>query len=213
MAKRRTDVFIHPKALVESNDIGPGTRIWAFAHVMKSARIGSGCNICDHSFIESNAILGNNVTVKNGVSIWDRIEIGDNVFIGPNAVFTNDLNPRAEVKKPREEWLPTVIKNGATIGANATVLCGITVGRYAFIAAGTVVTADVPDYAMAIGVPGRLSGWMCACGTRIQMSGVEGSCEQCGRRYTIQKDGGLAPANGQNPQTSKDGVDVSTSRY
>ncbi len=211
MSKRMADVFIHPKALVESSDIGPGTRIWAFAHVMKGARIGSGCNICDHSFVESNVVLGNNVTVKNGVSIWDRIEIGDNVFVGPNAVFTNDINPRAEVKKPREQWLPTLIKSGATIGANATVLCGITVGHYAFVAAGTVVTADVPNYALVIGVPGRNSGWMCSCGTRIEMNGSEGKCKRCGTQYIQQKDGGLAPTSGKDSQRSEHGVNVYTS--
>src|SRR5215475_4356236 len=97
--------FVHPQALVESNKIGKGTRIWAFAHVMNDAEIGSGCNICDHVFIESNARIGNNVTLKNGVAVWDGVQIEDDVFIGPNAVFTNDLNPRAEIKKPREQWL------------------------------------------------------------------------------------------------------------
>src|SRR5581483_6691234 len=134
-------VFVHPHALCESEQVGEGTRVWAFAHVMKGAKVGKGCNLCDHSFVESGAVLGDNVTVKNSVSVWDCVEVGNNVFIGPNAVFTNDLNPRAEVKKPREQWVPTRIKDGVSIGANATIVCGITLGRYAFVAAGAVVAS------------------------------------------------------------------------
>src|SRR6266568_8664171 len=145
---RGEGVLVHPNALVESGAIGPGTRIWAFSHVMEHAEIGSGCNICDHTFIESHAKLWNNVTVKNGVAIWDGVLIEDDVFLGPDVVLTNDPNPRAEIKKPREQWLPTLIRKGATVGANATVLCGITVGSYAFVAAGAVVTRNVPDYAL-----------------------------------------------------------------
>ena len=181
--------FVHPNALVESAKIGPGTRIWAFAHVMKGAQIGRGCNICDHVFVESNARIGNNVTVKNGVAIWDGVVIEDNVFIGPNVVLTNDRNPRAEVKKSREEWLPTLIRAGATIGANATVLCGITIGSYAFIAAGTVVTRDVPDYAVVVGVPGRMKGWMCRCGKQLRVARRLAKCASCGREYKKDSNG------------------------
>jgi acetyltransferase-like isoleucine patch superfamily enzyme len=177
-------VFIHPQALVETADIGAGTRVWAFAHVMKGAQVGRNCNICDHAFVESNARLGDNVTVKNGVAIWDGVTIEDGVFLGPNAVLTNDLRPRAEVKKPREQWLtPTLIRKGATIGANATVVCGITVGAYAFVAAGAVATRDVPDYALLLGVPGRIAGWVCRCGARLSLSGLKAFCTCCGRIF------------------------------
>lgn len=176
-------IAVHPRALVESSSIGPGTRIWAFAHVMKGAEIGSGCNLCDHVFVESNAKIGNNVTVKNGVAVWDGVEIEDDVFLGPYAVLTNDPNPRVEFKKPREQWLRTLIRRGATIGANATVLCGITVGAYAFVAAGAVVTKDVPDHALIVGVPGRVAGWMCRCATPLRLIHGQAKCATCGRVY------------------------------
>src|SRR5947209_20233007 len=116
---------VHELALCESDDVGEGTRVWAFAHVMRGARIGRDCNICDHAFVESGVVLGDNVTVKNGVAIWEGVTAEDDVFIGPNAVFTNDLTPRAAVKHPTEEWLVrTTIRTGATIGANATIGCG-----------------------------------------------------------------------------------------
>ena len=185
----KESVFIHPSALVESAKIGSGTRIWAFAHVMKDAEIGSGCNICDHAFIESHAKLGNNVTVKNGVAIWDGVVIEDDVFLGPNVALTSDPNPRAEIKKPREQWLGTLIRKGATIGANATVLCGITVGSYAFVAAGAVATRNVPDYALVVGVPGRISGWMCRCATRLRFVRGKAKCNSCGRTYKEADDG------------------------
>lgn len=183
------DIFIHPKALVESAMIGSHTRIWAFAHVMRGAEIGSGCNICDHAFIESNAKLGNNVTVKNGVAIWDGVVIEDDVFLGPNVVLTNDPNPRAEIKKPRDQWLSTLIQKGATIGANATILCGIAIGRYAFVAAGAVVTRSVPDYALAAGVPAQIKGWMCSCAQRLHMTRGQATCLTCRKSYKKTRDG------------------------
>lgn len=189
-------IFIHPKALVESTSLGSGTRVWAFAHVMKDAEIGSGCNIGDHVFIESHAKLGNNVTVKNGVSVWDGVVIEDDVFLGPGVALTNDPNPRAEIKKPREQWLGTRIEKGATVGANATLLCGITIGPYAFIAAGAVVTSNVPAHALIVGVPGRAAGWMCRCATRLRVRGNEGRCPTCGRTYS--KD-----VNGMREQSAK----------
>ncbi|HZQ92174.1 MAG TPA: acyltransferase [Terriglobales bacterium] len=182
-------VFVHPHALCESEQVGEGTRVWAFAHVMKGAKVGKGCNLCDHSFVESGAVLGDNVTVKNSVSVWDCVEVGNNVFIGPNAVFTNDLNPRAEVKKPREQWVPTRIKDGASIGANATIVCGITLGRYAFVAAGAVVASDVPDFALVMGVPARPRGWMCKCGERLKLKGTRGRCGKCGSSFVKTKQG------------------------
>lgn len=181
--------FIHPKALVETGQIGPGTRVWAFAHIMKGAHIGASCNICDHVFIESNVRLGRNVTVKNGVAIWDRVEIEDDVFLGPNAVLTNDPNPRAEVKKGREQLASTLVRKGATIGANATILCGLTIGRYSFVGAGTVVTRDVPDHALVLGVPGRIQGWMCRCAARLRLIRSKAKCPECGRAYKHSKRG------------------------
>jgi len=163
-------VFIHPKALVETDQIGTGTRIWAFAHIMKGAVIGNDCNICDHAFVESTVQIGDRVKIKNGVAVWEKVTIEDDVFLGPYCVLTNDINPRAAIAKDSQGFLPTFIKKGATIGANATIVCGITIGEYAFIAAGAVVTKDVQPYALMLGVPAKLSGHMCQCGEKIDFS-------------------------------------------
>ncbi len=178
--------FVHPKALVESNEIGEGTRIWAFAHVMSGAVIGKHCNICDHAFVESNVKIGDGVTIKNSVSVWDGVSLGDNVFVGPNAVFTNDMNPRAQVKKTREQFVSTKVEQGVSIGANATIVCGVTLGQYAFVGAGTVVIRDVPPYTLIVGNPAKPIGFMCECGEKLPASLV---CS-CGHRFQ-KVDGGL----------------------
>jgi len=177
--------FVHPQALVETESIGEGTRIWAFAHVMRDARIGSNCNVCDHAFVESNVVIGDAVTIKNGVAIWDGVTLADHVFVGPNAVFTNDLNPRAEVKKSRAQFVATDVQEGATIGANATIVCGVTIGRYAFVGAGAVVIRDVAPYALVVGNPARQIGFMCECGERLPSS----LCCPCGRTFVSSGDG------------------------
>jgi UDP-2-acetamido-3-amino-2,3-dideoxy-glucuronate N-acetyltransferase len=173
-------VFVHPNALCESDDVGPRTRVWAFAHVMSGAVVGSDCNICDHAFIESGARIGNHVTVKNNVLLWDKVTIEDEVFLGPNAVFTNDLTPRVAFKKKPEDFKPTLVRRGASIGANATIVCGVTIEEQAMVGAGAVVTRDVPAYALVVGNPARQIGWMCACGERL---GDDLVCRRCGRRY------------------------------
>lgn len=145
--------FAHSHALVESKQIGERTRIWAFAHVLPNAKIGSDCNICDHVFIENDVLIGNRVTIKCGVQIWDGIRLEDDVMVGPNATFTNDLFPRSKQPFQLRE---TIVERGATIGANATVLCGITIGAEAMVGAGAVVTKDVPPRAIVIGNPGRI---------------------------------------------------------
>jgi acetyltransferase-like isoleucine patch superfamily enzyme len=185
--------FVHPEALVETDDIGANSRVWAFAHVMKGARIGSDCNIGDHAFVESGVRLGNNVTVKNGVSVWQGVEVEDDVFLGPNCVFTNDPNPRAYIKKTGDSLVSTRVRTRATIGANATIVCGITIGQYAFIGAGTVVIRDVPDFAMMVGNPARQIGWMCVCATKLVAPSSPKSeppltCSSCGSLFTITSD-------------------------
>lgn len=180
--------FVHPSALVETDRIGAGTRIWAFAHVMAGATIGANVNIGDHAFIEDGVRIGDNVTVKNGVSIWRHVEIADNVFVGPNAVFTNDLFPRSG----RADWeaRPTWVEEGATIGANATVLCGLRIGRLAFVAAGAVVTRDVPPHALVAGSPARRRGWVCACARPLAAGeGGRVRCTHCAREYLVGRDG------------------------
>jgi UDP-2-acetamido-3-amino-2,3-dideoxy-glucuronate N-acetyltransferase len=184
------DVFVHDKALCESDDVGPGTRVWAFAHVMAGARIGADCNVCDHAFIETGAVVGDRVTVKNNVLLWDKVTVEDDVFLGPNAVFTNDLVPRAALKKDPSAFAPTLVRRGASIGANATIVCGVTVGEHAFVGAGAVVIADVPAHALVVGNPARAIGWVCVCGERLPDSLV---CS-CGRRYAHAEGDGLVAA-------------------
>ncbi|MBK8232514.1 MAG: N-acetyltransferase [Candidatus Eisenbacteria bacterium] len=184
------EVFVHPQGLCESEEVGQGTRIWAFAHVMKGAKVGSNCNIGETAFIEAGAILGNNVTVKNGVAVWEKVVIEDYVFLGPFCVFTNDKIPRShpDFRTGRQGWDPTLVKSGASIGANATIVCGTTLGHWAFIAAGAVVTKNVPDYGMMAGNPARQIGWACKCGRRLP----EALTCSCGLSYRLEA-GGLLP--------------------
>jgi acetyltransferase-like isoleucine patch superfamily enzyme len=179
--------FIHSTALVESETVGSGTRIWAFAHILKGAKIGSDCNIGDHCFIEGNVRIGNSVVIKNGVSVWSGVTLEDRVFVGPNAVFTNDLFPRAKVY--HDEDIKTLLREGASVGANATLRCGVTVGRWAMIGAGSVVTRDVLDFALVYGVPAHLHGWVCICGSRldIPLKGNSHVVCQCNRAYTLNE--------------------------
>lgn len=180
---------IHPAAMVESADIGDGTRIWAFAHVMAGARVGSNCNLGEGVFVESGVVIGNEVTIKNGVALYDGVSVEDEAFLGPHCVFTNDLRPRSgRYKRGPDKFAPTKIRRGASIGANATVVCGHEVGEYAMIAAGAVVTRDVPPYRLMAGVPARAIGFVCACGESLPATLV---CT-CGRSYE-RLDAGLKP--------------------
>lgn len=171
---------IHPHALVESTTIGPGTRIWAHAHVMAGAKIGARCNLGDGVYIEGGVVVGDDVTIKNGVALYDGVTIADEAFLGPHCVFTNDLRPRSgRFKRPPAKFSPTRIERGATIGANATIVCGHSVGTYAMVAAGAVITRDVPPHALMVGVPARQKGFVCACGDALPVSLVCG----CGLSY------------------------------
>ncbi len=152
------DFFKHPQAMVESGKVGRGTRIWAFAHVLPGAVIGEDCNICDHTFIENDVVIGNRVTIKCGVQLWDGLRVEDDVFIGPNATFTNDDFPRSKHHLP--EYVKTVVGRGASIGANATILPGLTIGQHAMVGAGAVVTRPVPPYAVVVGNPARITHYV-----------------------------------------------------
>jgi len=189
-AENADSVFIHPQAIVESDQIGDNTRIWAFAHVLKGAVIGRNCNIGDGVFIEGGAQIGDNVTVKNQCLIWEGVTIGDNAFIGPNVIFTNDLHPRSprlEAARGRyatRNWLvPTVVAEGASLGASVTVLAGVSIGEFASVGIGSVVTRDVPPHALAHGSPACVRGHVCRCGQKIEFSRGKAKCAACGSCY------------------------------
>lgn len=171
--------FKHPSAIVESSSIGKGTRIWAFSHIQEKAMIGENCNIGEGCYIEGGVTIGNNVVIKNNISIWNGVTIEDDVFLGPNVVLTNDLFPRAKVF--HSVPIKTLIKKGASIGANATIICGLTIGEYAMIGAGSVVTRDVPAYALVYGNPARFISWICICTNKLHFD-KEIECS-CGRKY------------------------------
>ncbi|MBP1934772.1 acyltransferase [Ammoniphilus resinae] len=178
------EFYKHPQALVESNNIGKDTRIWAFAHILPNAVIGDNCNINDHSFIENDVIIGNNVTVKSGVYIWDGARIADNVFIGPNVTFTNDLNPRSKQYPSKFEQI--IIEEWASIGANSTIIAGNRIGKYAMIGAGSVVTKDIPAYTLWYGNPAVFRGYVCSCGKKLNEKLV---CITCGKDYLLTNNG------------------------
>jgi acetyltransferase-like isoleucine patch superfamily enzyme len=184
--------FAHPTALVETDEIGAGTRIWAFTHVLAGASVGADCNIGDHCFIESNVTVGNNVTIKNGTSVWEGVTLEDGVFVGPNVVFTNDLRPRsprlpeARARYEGRDWLvPTLVCRGSTVGAGAVVVAGVTIGEFAFVAAGSVVTTDVEPHALVVGSPARSRGWVCRCSASLEMGQADASCGACGGVYGV----------------------------
>jgi UDP-2-acetamido-3-amino-2,3-dideoxy-glucuronate N-acetyltransferase len=175
--------FVHPTAVVdEPVEIGEGTRIWHFSHIMSGAKIGKNCLIGQNVFIGSGAILGNNIKIQNNVSIYDKVVLEDDVFCGPSMVFTNVFNPRSFISR-KKEFRETLVREGAAIGANATIICGNTIGQYAFIGAASVVTKNVPDYALVYGNPGRVKGWVCQCAEEITFRSGKAVCKACGKRY------------------------------
>jgi acetyltransferase-like isoleucine patch superfamily enzyme len=191
----RESAFIHERAIVDSVAVGPGTRVWAFAHVMEGARVGANCNIGEGCYLESGSEIGDGVTLKNGVSVWAGVTIGDHAFVGPNAVFTNDRYPRsprspaARARYADASWRePTRIGEGASIGANATILCGVSIGRYAAVAAAALVTRDVADHVLVAGVPAEPRGFVCRCGRPLSRADLV--CDACGGAHR-RRDGGL----------------------
>lgn len=190
LAKKKSkekDYFVHESSFVDDGArIGKGTKIWHFSHISSGAKIGKDCRLGQNVYIGPNVLLGNNVKIQNNVSIYERVILEDDVFCGPSMVFTNVLNPRSAIPR-RDEFKKTLVKRGATIGANATIVCGNTIGKYAFLGAGTVVTKDVPDYGLIIGVPGKLVGYMCECGIRLNFKGTSTVCEACERKYIKRK--------------------------
>jgi acetyltransferase-like isoleucine patch superfamily enzyme len=181
MSKIDVPIFIHPDALVdEGANVGSGTRVWAFAHILSGAVVGEDCNICDHTFIEGKVRLGSRNTLKCGVFLWDGVVTEDDVFIGPAVAFVNDLRPRS--RNALWKCTATLLREGCSIGANATILAGLSIGRFAMVSAGAVVTRDVPDYALVVGNPARFRRWLCQCGQNLTFRRSSAVCN-CGRRY------------------------------
>lgn len=191
------EIFVHPSSFVDDGcEIGAGTRIWHFCHIMTEARIGRDCNIGQNVVVAPKVVIGNNVKIQNNVSVYTGVILEDDVFCGPSMVFTNVVNPRSHVPR-RDEYRQTLVRRGSTLGANSTIVCGITIGCYAFVGAGAVVTRDVPDYALVVGNPARVTGWMCSCGVKIGTGSsvpAEAKCPACGRQYLAGANGALAHA-------------------
>lgn len=175
--------FIHESSYIDEDvEIGSGTKIWHFCHIQKGARIGRQCSLGQNVNISNNVCIGNGVKIQNNVSVYEGVELKDYVFCGPSCVFTNDLTPRAKFPKGSSNYKKTVVEEGASLGANCTVVCGNKIGRNAMIAAGAVVTKDVPEYALMAGIPARQAGWVCECG---QILDEKYECPACGRTYQI----------------------------
>ena len=181
------DYFVHPTSVIDENvQIGEGTKIWHFCHIQSGAEIGRNCSFGQNVNVSNNVKIGNGCKVQNNVSLYEGVELEDDVFCGPSCVFTNDLTPRAKYPKGRAAYKKTLLKRGASVGANATIVCGNTIGEWAMIAAGAVVTTDVPDHALMMGVPARIRGWVCECGDILSDDLV---CDRCGRTYTESTNG------------------------
>jgi UDP-2-acetamido-3-amino-2,3-dideoxy-glucuronate N-acetyltransferase len=179
-------VSIHPTAIVdEGAQIGDGTRVWHWVHVCSGAKIGHFCSLGQNVFIGNDVVIGNNVKIQNNVSVYDAVQLDDDVFCGPSMVFTNVYNPRSAITR-KNEYRPTIVRKGATLGANCTIVCGVTLGEYAFVGAGAVVNRDVPAYALMLGVPAKKIGWMCECGTQLHGKG-QVTC-QCGLCFQIDEE-------------------------
>ena len=182
------DYFVHASSFVdEGASIGSGTKIWHFCHIMPRSRIGRGCNIGQNVVVSPDVVIGDNVKIQNNVSVYTGVTLEDDVFCGPSMVFTNVVNPRSHVSR-KDEYRPTLVRTGASLGANSVIVCGHTVGRYAFVGAGAVVTKDVPDYALVVGNPGRVVGWMCQCGVKLAGGArppAAATCSACGKQYLL----------------------------
>jgi UDP-2-acetamido-3-amino-2,3-dideoxy-glucuronate N-acetyltransferase len=189
-----TDYIVHESSYVDDGAvIGKGTKIWHFCHVMPGAVIGDGCTLGQNVVVMPRTVVGNNVRIQNNVSVYEGVILEDDVFCGPSCVFTNVINPRSHVSR-KAEYRQTLVRRGATIGANATVVCGYELGEYCFIGAGAVITGDVLPYALMVGVPARQAGWVCRCGVGLTLTDGKATCRACGTRYQ-ENEGRLGPVD------------------
>lgn len=176
-----SEYFVHPTSVIDNDvTIGEGTKIWHFSHVQKGARIGKNCSFGQNVNVSNNVVVGNGCKIQNNVSLYEGVELKDYVFCGPSCVFTNDLTPRAKYPKGHAGYKKTIVEEGASIGANATIVCGHTIGKWALIGAGAVVTSNVPSHALMLGIPARVRGWACECGELLPETLI---CQKCGRKY------------------------------
>ena len=177
--------FVHESSYVDEGcEIGNGTKIWHFSHIMKGCKIGERCNIGQNVVISPGVVLGDLVKIQNNVSVYTGVNCEDGVFLGPSCVFTNVINPRSFIER-KDEYRKTTVKKGASVGANATIVCGHDIGKYAFVGAGSVVTKDVPDYAMVYGTPARIRGYVCQCGNKLDFSDGAATCSACEKKYKM----------------------------
>lgn len=182
----KADYWAHETAIVDSGThIGTGTRVWHWVHVCAGARIGTNCVLGQNVFVGNKVVIGDNVRIQNNVSVYDDVTLENDVFCGPSMVFTNVINPRSHVSR-KDEYLKTLVRRGASIGANATIVCGNEIGEYAFVGAGAVVTRDIPAYALVVGSPAKRIGWMCRCGERLPAQVGAVGCASCGTRYDVE---------------------------
>lgn len=192
---KNPDYFVHPTAIVDRGaQISTGTKVWHFSHIMSGAQIGEKCSLGQNVFVASNVVIGNNVKIQNNVSVYEGVVLEDDCFCGPSMVFTNIKNPRSAIpRNTAEHYLKTHVKKGATLGANCTVVCGVTIGENAFVAAGAVVTQDVQPHALIAGVPGKQIGWMCSCGFKLLEKKEQFHCSECGRKFEVTAGNRLQP--------------------
>lgn len=181
--------FAHETAVVDQPcEIGDGTKIWHFCHIGAGVKMGKNCKLGQNVFVQNNVIIGNYVKIQNNVSVYGGVELEDNVFCGPSMVFTNIVNPRCKYpQETADKYYKTLVREGASLGANCTIVCGITIGRNAFVGAGSVVTKDIPDYALVYGNPAKIHGWMCECGTKLDFVGEKAKCDKCSLVYSKQR--------------------------
>lgn len=189
MGNEDKSYFVHESSYVDEGcAIGAGTKIWHFCHIMSGCVLGEGCNIGQNVVVSPGVVLGKNVRIQNNVSVYTGVTCEDNVFLGPSCVFTNVINPRSAVSR-KDEYRPTLLKESASVGANATIVCGHTIGRCALVGAGSVVTRDVPDFALVVGNPARQTGWVCRCGEKLDFHEDNARCPACGGRYRLTSQG------------------------